>query len=301
VPKRPPRVAVELAVPADLRGDAPTRAWVEDAGELWRTDVFALLARIPDGGADLVVTDPPYAIGKASWDLFPSEAVYVDWCDRWLAEVRRALAPHGSAYVCGFSEILAEVKARSARRFADCRWLVWSYKNKANLGRDWGRSHESIVHLRCTAGRGIDVDAVRIPYNAHTTRYPERVQAVSSQYGRGVRRDRWEPHPGGAKPRDVFDLPVLCNGMAEKTAHATQKPEALIEKFIAASSSPGQLVVDPFVGSGTTAVVARRLGRRYLVGDADPGYVGLARERLAAAAAPSPPVPAAPSRSRRKR
>jgi DNA modification methylase len=89
--------------------------------------------------------------------------------------------------------------------------------------------------------------------------------------------------------------------MAEKTAHATQKPEALIEKFIAASSSPGQLVVDPFVGSGTTAVVARRLGRRYLVGDADPGYVGLARKRLAAAAAPSPPVPAAPSRSRRKR
>jgi site-specific DNA-methyltransferase (adenine-specific) len=286
VPKRPPRVVTELLVPDDLVGTEPTRALAHGDGELWRADVHELLGRIPDGTADLIVTDPPYAIGKAAWDEFSSLDAYVDWCDGWLAEVRRALAPHGSAYVCGFSEILAEVKARSARRFADCRWLIWSYRNKANLGRDWGRSHESILHLRCERGRGIDVDAVRIPYNAHTTKYPARVQAVSSQYGRGVRRDTWEPHPGGAKPRDVFELPVLSNATAEKTAHVTQKPEALIEKFILASSSPGQLVVDPFVGSGTTAVVAARLGRRFLVGDADARYVGLARERLTASACP---------------
>jgi site-specific DNA-methyltransferase (adenine-specific) len=70
--------------------------------------------------------------------------------------------------------------------------------------------------------------------------------------------------------------------MTEKTPHATQKPEALIEKLILASSSQGQLVVDPFVGSGTTAVVAARLGRRWLAGDADPRFVGLARERVKA-------------------
>lgn len=280
MPKRAPRVHRELPVPSDLRGAGPTRALADARGELWRADVFALLGRIPDGGAALVVTDPPYAIGKAAWDEFPSQDAYVDWCDAWLAEVRRVLAPRGSAYVCGFSEILAEVKARSARRFAECRWLVWTYRNKANLGGDWGRSHESILHLRCARGTRIDTDAVRIPYNAHTTRYPERVQAVTSQYGRGVRRDRWQPHPLGAKPRDVFELPVLCNGMAEKTAHATQKPEALIERFILASSAPGDLVVDPFVGSGTTAVVAARLGRRFLCGDADPRFVGLARDRL---------------------
>nr|MDQ3367259.1 site-specific DNA-methyltransferase [Myxococcota bacterium] len=100
----------------------------------------------------------------------------------------------------------------------------------------------------------------------------------------GVRRDKWEPHPLGAKPRDVFEIPVICNGMSEKTAHATQKPEALIEKLILASSAPGQLVVDPFVGSGTTAVVAQRRGRRWLAGDADARYVGLARERLSGGA-----------------
>jgi site-specific DNA-methyltransferase (adenine-specific) len=172
------------------------------------------------------------------------------------------------------------VKARSARRFAGCRWLVWYYTNKANLGRDWGRSHESILHLRSRDHR-IDTDAVRVPYNAHTTRYPDRIQAVNSQYGGAkAKRDTWQPNPLGAKPRDVFEIPVLCNGQSEKTEHATQKPEALIEKLVLASSAPGALVIDPFSGSGTTAVVAARHGRRWICGDLDPRYVGLARARL---------------------
>lgn len=281
MPKRPPRIARELPLPRDLRGAGPTRAHKDARGELWHCDVLELLGKLPDKSVDLVVTDPPYAIDKAEWDEFESIEAYVDWCDSWLAEVARVLAPHGSAYVCGFSEILADVKARSAKRFDGCRWLIWYYKNKANLGKDWGRSHESILHLRAEDAR-IDVDAVRVPYNGHTTKYPTRVQAVSSQYGRGVRRDKWEPHPLGAKPRDVIEVPVICNGMTEKTPHATQKPEALIEKLVLASSTAGQLVVDPFVGSGTTALVAGRLGRNWLAGDADARYVGLARERLTA-------------------
>jgi site-specific DNA-methyltransferase (adenine-specific) len=286
MPKRPPRPVRELTVPRDLRGKGPTLAHRDALGQLWHADAMDLLRGLDDGSVDLVVADPPYAIAKAEWDEFESLEAYVEWCDLWLAEIARVLAPHGSAYVCGFSEILADVKARSARRFAGCRWLVWYYRNKANLGRDWGRSHESIVHLRMRDAK-IDADAVRVPYNGHTTKYPARVQAVTSQYGRGTRRDRWVPNPLGAKPRDVFEIPVICNGMEEKTAHATQKPEALIEKLIRASSTRGQLVVDPFLGSGTTAVVAARLGRRYLCGDADASYVGLARERLLAAPKPS--------------
>ena len=80
--------------------------------------------------------------------------------------------------------------------------------------------------------------------------------------------------------RYVLEVPVICNGMSEKTPHATQKPEALIERLILASSTKDQLVVDPFVGSGTTAVVAQKLGRRWLAGDADARYVGLTRDRL---------------------
>jgi site-specific DNA-methyltransferase (adenine-specific) len=309
MPKRPPRVVRELPVPGDLRGDGPTRAWPAPddpdgphgavRGELWHADALQLLGALGDGSVDLVVADPPYAIDKAEWDEFESIEAYVAWCDQWLAEVARVLAPHGSAYVCGFSEILADVKARCARRFDGCRWLVWYYRNKANLGRDWGRSHESILHLR-KAGARLDVDAIRIPYNGHTTRYPARIQAVSSQYGgERARRERWEPNPLGAKPRDVIELPVICNGMVEKTPHATQKPEALIEKLVLASSAPGQLVVDPFVGSGTTAVVAARLGRAWVAGDSDPRFVGLARERLLAQIAQRSAGEAAAPRPRR--
>jgi site-specific DNA-methyltransferase (adenine-specific) len=285
MPKRPPRVLRQLPVPADLRGPAqPMReALRTELGALWLADALELLGSLADGSVDLVVTDPPYAEAKASWDELESLEAYVDWCDAWLAEVERVLAPRGTAYVCGFSEILADVKARSARRFAGgCRWLVWSYRNKANLGSDWGRSHESIIHLRKAKTTRIDVDAVRVPYNDHTKRYPERVQAVSSQYGAGKRRDRWQPHPLGAKPRDVIEIPVLCNGTAEKTPHPTQKPEELIRRLIAASSAEGELVVDPFAGSGTTPVVAERLQRRWIAGDSDPRFVGLSRERLAA-------------------
>lgn len=312
MPKRPPRVVRELPVPHDLHDAGPTCALATTPGEpgaqgapargeLWHADVMELLGKLADGSVDLVIADPPYAIAKAEWDEFESIEAYVAWCDVWLAEVARVLAPHGSAYVCGFSEILADVKARSARRFASCRWLVWYYRNKANLGRDWGRSHESILHLR-KAGAKLDVDAIRIPYNGHTTKYPARVQAVSSQYGGATaKRDRWEPNPLGAKPRDVIEVPVICNGMAEKTPHATQKPEALIEKLILASSAPGQLVLDPFVGSGTTAIVAARLGRAWIAGDGDPRFVGLTRERLAAQKGKPAEIDAAPRRNGTRR
>jgi site-specific DNA-methyltransferase (adenine-specific) len=290
VPRRPPRIqpALEtLPVPADLVAGGMVRAHATALGTLWRADVLELLGTLADGSVDLVIADPPYAISKERWDDFASIDAYVDWCDAWLAEVERVLAPTGSAYVCGFSEILADVKARSARRFAGgCRWLIWYYRNKANLGSDWGRSHESILHLRKRGRFRLEVDEVRVPYNDHTRKYPERVQAVSSQYGKGGRRDRWAPHPGGAKPRDVIEIPVLCNGMPEKTAHSTQKPEELVRRFIAGSTRPGALVVDPFVGSGTTAVVAERQGRRWIAGDADARYVGLARDRLLAARDP---------------
>jgi site-specific DNA-methyltransferase (adenine-specific) len=283
MPKRPPRLAQPLVAPPDLAGvDGSTRAYATPRGELWRADALDFLRAQPAGSVRLVVADPPYAIDKAEWDEFESLDVYVDWCDAWLTEVQRVLTDDGSAYVCGFSEILAEIKARSAARFdGGCRWLVWSYRNKANLGSDWGRSHESLLHLRKARRFVMNVDAIRVPYNAHTTRYPTRVQAVTSQYGQGVRRDRWEPNPLGAKPRDVLDVPVICNGMAEKTHHPTQKPEALLEKLVAASSNEGDLVVDPFAGSGTTLVVADRLGRRWEGADTDAAYVAIARARVA--------------------
>src|SRR5262249_55561047 len=112
----------------------PGEALATARGSLWWADCLDLLARVPDGAARLVVADPPYALAKADWDEFDSLDAYIAWCDAWLAEVHRALAPDGTAYVCGFSEILAEVKARSARRFAGwAGWPAWGVRRTAQL------------------------------------------------------------------------------------------------------------------------------------------------------------------------
>ena len=249
-------------------------------GRLICGDSLEWLASLPPGSARLVVADPPYGVRKAEWDTFASREEYISWSDRWLAEVSRVLSDDGSAYVMGFSEVLADVKQAGARYFQGCRWLVWYYRNKANLSRDWGRSHESILHLRKSRRFVFHVDPVRIPYNAHTRRYPQRKQGGTSAFVKG-RGSSWTPHPLGAKPRDVLEIPILNNGMAEKTPHPTQKPLELIRRLVLASSDEDDLVLDPFSGSGTTAVVCELTGRRWEVCDQDASYCGYAAERLA--------------------
>jgi len=252
-----------------------------DLGRLFQGDSLSWLEGLPDASVDLVVADPPYGIAKAWWDTWATRKDYVDWARGWLDEVARILTPTGSAYVMGFSEVLADLKWATADRFEGCRWLVWAYRNKGNLRDDWGRSHESLLHLRKSRRFTMNVDAVRIPYNAHTKRYPERKQGATSQFGgAGASGRSWSPHAGGARPRDVIEIPILNNGMAETTGHPTQKPEELIRRLVEASSDPGGTVLDPFGGSGTTAVVCELLGRRWLVCEREGEYVGYARDRL---------------------
>ena len=251
-------------------------------GQLFQGDAIGWLESLDANSVDLVFADPPYNIKKADWDDFETMHHYVEWSRQWIAEAARVLKPSGTLYVCGFSEIIAEVKVAVAPLFAGCRWLIWHYKNKANLGKDWGRSHESILHFRKGKQHTFNIDAVRIPYGAHTLKYPEHPQAESSQYGKGAttERDDWTPHPLGAKAKDVIEIPTTCNGMGEKTPHPTQKPEELLRKLILASSNPGDLVLDPFSGSGTTPVVAEQLGRRWLACDSDSRHNEWAIERI---------------------
>jgi len=199
----------------------------------------------------------------------------------WIKEASRVLKKTGTLYICGFSEILADLKHPSMKYFKGCKWLIWYYKNKANLGKDWGRSHESILHLRKSKKFTMNIDDVRIPYGKHTLKYPSHPQAETSQYGNGgKRKDIWTPHPIGAKPKDVIEVPTTCNGMGEKTPHPTQKPEELLRKLILASSNESDLVVDPFSGSGTTLVVAEQLGRNWLGCDLSHKYNEWAIDRL---------------------
>jgi site-specific DNA-methyltransferase (adenine-specific) len=246
-------------------------------GKLFAEDAIAWLATLPAASVDLVFADPPYNAGRETWDCFIDAQSYLDWSARWLAEAARILRPTGSLYICGFSEQLADLKVLGTKHFHSCRWLVWHYRNKANLGRDWGRSHESVVHLR-HRDFALNVDDARVPYNAHTLRYPAHPQAKTSRYGR--RSYVWQPHPLGAKPRDVLEVPTLTNGMPEKTAHPTQKPLELVRRLVAAATPADGLVVDPFGGSGTTYVACEALSRRWLGCETDAAFRRIIAARL---------------------
>lgn len=262
--------------------EIPVLFYSHPDGEIWSGDAITWLKSIESESVDLIFADPPYNIKKAEWDTFESQEAYVNWSLEWIEQASRVLKPTGTLYICGFSEILADLKLPASRFFCGCRWLVWHYKNKANLGKDWGRSHESILHFRKSEQFTLNIDNVRIPYGNHTLKYPEHPQAETSQYGKGQNNKNhlWQPHPNGAKPRDVIEIPTTCNGMHEKTPHPTQKPEELLRKIILASSNPGDVVIDPFLGSGTTVVVAEQLKRKWKGCDLSLEYCQWASQRI---------------------
>lgn len=255
-------------------------------GELYCGDSIEWLKSLPSGSTDLVFADPPYNIKKAEWDTFESQKAYVEWSIEWIREASRILKPTGTLYVCGFSEILADLKLPASEFFTGCRWLVWHYRNKAYLGSDFGRSHESILHFRKSKTFTMNVDYARIPYGTHTLKYPVHPQAETSQYSKGNgngQHDHWTPHPMGAKPKDVIEIPTTCNGSGESTPHPTQKPEELLRRLVLASSNRGDTLLDPFSGSGTTLVVAEQLGRKWLGCELNPEYNEWAIERIESA------------------
>jgi len=248
---------------------------------LYEGDSLEWLKSIDSESIDLIFADPPYNIKKADWDKFESQEEYIIWSIRWIKQASRILKNTGTLYICGFTEILADIKRPAMKYFKGCKWLIWHYKNKANLGKDWGRSHESLLHLRKSNTFTMNIDDVRIPYSNHTLKYPLHPQAETSQYGNnGKRKDIWVPNPRGAKPKDVIEVPTTCNGMGEKTPHPAQKPEELLRKIILASSNEGDIVLDPFSGSGTTLVVAEQLNRRWLGCEISSEYNSWAIKRL---------------------
>lgn len=250
-------------------------------GKLFKADAIDFLKSLENESVDLIFADPPYNINKAEWDTFSSQKAYVEWSMEWIKEAHRVLKKNGSLYICGFSEILADLKWASSSLFQGCKWLVWFYRNKGNLGNDWGRSHESILHLRKSKDFIFNIDEIRIPYNEHTLKYPNRKQAESSHFSNGKSNNyEWTPNPLGAKPKDVLEIPTISNGSWEKTIHLTQKPVELLKKIILSSSNQDSLILDPFGGSGTTFAVAEAYGRKWIGTELEDQYCDVIAKRV---------------------
>ena len=240
-------------------------------------DCLAELGRLPDASIDLVFADPPYNLQldgdllrpnntvvdgvHQDWDKFLSFADYDQFTKAWLGQCRRVLKPNGTLWLIGsYHNIFRLGTALQDLGFWLLNDIIWRKTNPMPnfRGRRFTNAHETLIW------------ASRSAASRYTFNY-EAMKALNDDLQ--MRSDWLIPICGG---------PERLKGLDGKKAHPTQKPEALLHRILLASTQPGDTVLDPFFGTGTTGAVARRLGR-YCIGiERDPGYARAAQARIAA-------------------
>ena len=242
-------------------------------------DSFAVLPLLPGACADLVIADPPYNLTKSyNGSVFaekPAEE-YEAYTRRWLTLVSPLLRQGGSLYVCCDWKTSLIIGRVLGDFFTVRNRITWQREKGRGAGANWKNSLEDIWFATKGEGYTFNLDAVKLRRRVIA---PYRVDGKPKDWvetGTGNYRDTC--------PSNFWDdITVPFWSMPENTAHPTQKPEKLIAKLILASSNPGDLVLDPFLGSGTTSVTAKKLGRHYLGIERDAQYCLWCEQRLEAA------------------
>jgi site-specific DNA-methyltransferase (adenine-specific) len=251
-------------------------------------DNLSLMPRLPGGCCDLIYLDPPFSTGKTRSNSGCTNSYRDQWIgglDAYLAfmqprleQCRRLLAAHGTLYVHLDWRAAHYVRARLDDVFGRENFLnevIWHYRTGGVARRWFGRKHDTILVYARLLGRHrfhVQRDGA---FRTDGLKYDEDGRPYKS-----TRRGRLYFHADGPVMTDVWDIPFLSTVSLERTGWPTQKPLALLERIIRASSNPGDLVADFFCGSGTTLVAARRLGRRYLGCDISAEAVRIAKRRL---------------------
>jgi len=222
--------------------------------------------------ADLIFADPPFNIGY-KYDVYEDRKAYkdyYDWTKQWMAACLKALKPTASFWIAIGDDYAAEVRI-IGREMGLClrNWIIWHYTFGQSTTKKFARSHTHLFYWVRDGGQYTFNDmAVRIPSARQTTYADKRA------------------NPKGKLPDDVWSFSRVCGTFRERVKwHPCQMPERLLERIIKVSSNPGDLVLDPFSGSGTTCVAAARLGRRYAGIDISETYVRKSRDRIANALA----------------
>jgi len=269
--------------PQDLDADVKeTDAPKVFPGKVHTLDVLEGLALLEDSSLDLVFTDPPYNIGVSysgtNQDRMPDQA-YHDWCAKWFALLRKKLKDTGSLYVMHYPEVCAEWKRELDRLFTFRRWLTWAYP--CNVGQsptNWTRAQRTVLFYTKGAtysfNEHADPQAFRNPNDKRIKRLREGY--VDEETGEVVAPQE------GVTPYDWWEFDLVKNVSAEKTEWHNQVPLALVQRVVKVSSNEGDLVCDPFMGSGTTAVAAVTCGREWVGFDQEPKSAAVTAERVAA-------------------
>ncbi|AKU90116.1 DNA-methyltransferase [Vulgatibacter incomptus] len=253
-------------------------------------DSLRLLADLPDACVDLVFADPPYhlsnggftckggrraSVDKGAWDASQGLAADHAFQRAWLAQAQRVLKPSGTLWVSGTQHVIFSIGfALQALDFHLLNTVTWFKPNAApNLAcRTFTHSTELLIWAAPRRSKRL----------LHTFNYQE----MKATNGGKQMRDLWNlgfeaPQAGG--PQVTWSLPTPGKGEKAHGGHPTQKPISLLERVILCSSNPGDVVLDPFSGSGTTGVAAVANGRRYLGFEREAEYADLSRRRIAAA------------------
>jgi len=245
-------------------------------------DLFGALTFLPDRSVDLMFADPPYNLTKSFNDRkFRKTSIddYSEWLDSWLAQIVRILKPTASIYICGDWRSSAAIHRVGQKYFIPQNRITWEREKGRGAKANWKNCSEDIWFFTVSDEYYFDVEAVKV----------KRQVIAPYTDSNGAPKDWSETENGRFRvthPSNIWtDLTVPYWSMPENTDHPTQKPEKLLAKILLASSREGELVFDPFNGSGTTTVVAKKLGRRYLGVEIDETYCCLAQKRLELASA----------------
>lgn len=302
-----PGKRLSIPEPAELLTEAlvfPQGCGYPDAspeGRLMLGDNFNIMAALlpeNEGKINLIYVDPPFftnrkfpaRIGRGEDSRKPDEWKLTEgYRDHWsnldaylqflyerLALMYRLLAPNGTLYLHldwhadSYARLILDELFGAENILNE---IIWTYHGPSPIQRAFNRKHDTILSYFKGKGYTFNADAVREPYNPSTVKTFE--SSSKAGFGKVPNLER------GKVPEDWWYFPVVARLHKERTGYPTQKPEALLERIIQASSNPGDLVADFFCGSGTTAQVAARLGRRFIASDATWRAVHTTRRRLA--------------------
>lgn len=244
----------------------------------WRNRIFcedALigLKRIPDASVDLLLADPPYGLGKDYGnDSDKQEAEeYLAWMEKWLDLALTKLKPNASLYIFLTWRYSPEVFVMLKKRMTMMNEIIWDRKVPSMGGsvRRYSSVHDTVGFFVNAKDYYFDLDAIRIPYDAETKKARSRKKFEGA---------KWLEL--GFNPKDVWSVSRLHKEHKEREEHPTQKPLVIIERMIKASCPIGGVVLDPFMGSGTTAMAAKNCGRDYVGFELNPDYCALIEQRL---------------------
>lgn len=246
------------------------------------SDVFDYLKLLDDDSIDLAIIDPPYNLDKGPWDSFESMETFLNFTREYLKLVHKKLKNTGSLYIfnTAFNSayILSILDKELGMKYQN--WIIWYKKDGLSVSkRKFINNQETILFFTKSNDFIFNYEETRQPYSS-----VERIM-IAKEKGIIKNGKRWYPNPNGKLCNDVWEFASVRltnkkNGKTVKQEHPTPKPEGIIERMIKASSNKGDLVLDLFSGTGTTAYIAKKNDRHFVGCDNNPEYIKIIEKRL---------------------